>query len=295
MKILKRIIAFMLLISVVLCHLISCSPSEEQQDNTDGVHTKVLLVSIDGMRADAVRESKYAERLMQNSTYYSAASTVYPSVTLPCHMSMHHGVSPEVHGVLNNDYTPVDNLTDGIAETLAKSGKKCAFFYNWYELGDVISDSALVKSSYSPNEIVGWKISNNMTAQACKKHIFNNSTDFTFLYLGLLDEMGHEHGWLSEEYYEALNSSLELVFDIMDSLGDEYVVIITSDHGGHETGHGTELAEDMTIPIFLLGNGFDKNVEMPGSSILDIAPTVTDILGVAPLDAWEGKSLLPTP
>ena len=252
---------------------------------------KVLLVSIDGMRPDALLESKHADRLIKSSTYYTAASTVYPSVTLPCHMSMHHGVSPASHGVYDNNYTPADNLTDGIAETCAKAGKSCAFFYNWGPLGDVISDGALTKREYVSGETLGWHEANSATALACGEYLAANETDFTFLYLGCLDEMGHAHGWLSEEYRAALDSSLELVFGIIDTLPEEYTVIITTDHGGHGFGHGSELPEDMTVPIFIMGDGFSGQTRLEGGSILDIAPTVADILGVEPSEFWEGKSL----
>ena len=46
----------------------------------------------------------------------------------------------------------------------------------------------------------------------------------------------------------------------------------------------------MTIPILC----WEKNGEsrtLPSGSILDIAPTVTELLGVAPDPDWEGKPL----
>lgn len=269
-------------------------PDPDEDDNTDITvekNKKVLLVSIDGMRADAVLASKYANKLKQMSTYSTNATTVYPSVTLPCHMSMQHGVSPSSHGVTTNTYTPSSKLVDGIAETLSQSGKTCAYFYNWGPLGDVIADNALVKEKYISGDTYGWKQSNEALAASCKEYLINNDVDYTFLYLGCLDDVGHNYGWLSNQYNAELDASLELVFDIMEVLSEEYTVIITADHGGHNKTHGSNSQEDMTIPIFIIGNDFEENKAISNASILDIAPTVVSILGVAPQASWEGEVL----
>ena len=50
--------------------------------------------------------------------------------------------------------------------------------------------------------------------------------------------------------------------------------------------------EDMTIPMFFYGTQFVSGKELSGISILDIAPTIADIIGVSPAKEWEGKSLI---
>ena len=57
---------------------------------------KVILISIDGMRPDAFLAcgNPYAEELRRISAHTLDAVTVMPSLTLPCHMSMFHGVTP---------------------------------------------------------------------------------------------------------------------------------------------------------------------------------------------------------
>ena len=47
----------------------------------------------------------------------------------------------------------------------------------------------------------------------------------------------------------------------------------------------------LPLPVVIMGDGFGKGVSREGGSILDIAPTVADIVGVAPNPAWEGKEL----
>lgn len=77
----------------------------------------------------------------------------------------------------------------------------------------------------------------------------------------------------------------------MNSLPDDFTVIVTADHGGHDRTHGTDSPEDMTIPFIIKGKDF-KPGEKPEISIKDIAPTVAKLLDIAPDQAWEGKSLV---
>ena len=75
-------------------------------------------------------------------------------------------------------------------------------------------------------------------------------------------------------------------------LPQEYSLIVTADHGGHDQNHGTECPEDMTIPMIFWGEPFQAGVQAQGLTILDIAPTVASLLELHPLTEWEGKTLL---
>ena len=52
------------------------------------------------------------------------------------------------------------------------------------------------------------------------------------------------------------------------------------------------MPEDMTIPIFFCGKQFEANKELEGVSILDIAPTIADVMNIPTAGEWEGKSLV---
>lgn len=66
----------------------------------------------------------------------------------------------------------------------------------------------------------------------------------------------------------------------------------TADHGGHDRTHGTDSPENMTIPFIIKGKDFKAGEKLENVSIKDIAPTVAKLLGIAPDQAWEGKSLV---
>ena len=64
----------------------------------------VVVVSIDGLRPDAIRAYGAAtmQRLMREGSYTLSGRTIDPSKTLPSHTSMVTGQLPERHGVVWN-------------------------------------------------------------------------------------------------------------------------------------------------------------------------------------------------
>lgn len=91
---------------------------------------------------------------------------------------------------------------------------------------------------------------------------------------------------------DAIRQSWKEIKRIMDTLCEEYTVIITADHGGHDRTHGTMMDEDMLIPIFIKGKDFAPGQMTGEVSIKYIAPTIAQLLGSVPAEEWEGKSLI---
>ena len=95
---------------------------------------------------------------------------------------------------------------------------------------------------------------------------------------------------MSEEYLTAVRESWDMIEMLSRGLSDDYILIVTADHGGHGRNHGSDIAEDMTIPILCRGSEL-PDAHKDGGSILDIAPTVCALLGAAPDTDWEGSVL----
>lgn len=254
---------------------------------------KVLLILVDGMRPDAITEQPLVKELMKKGAYSLNATTVFPSVTLPCHMSLYHSVSPMRHGVLTNTYVPQVRPVNGLVDVLKAAGKKCAFFYNWEQLRDLSRPAALTFSYFCNAHVLGDEPCNDMTTDACLDYLAKfPDTDFTFLYLGYTDNAGHDYGWMGPEYMHAVDNSWQNIERVLKALPEDYTVFITADHGGHDRTHGYDIPEDMTIPLFAMGKDFKPGAPLENANIMDIAPTVVKVLGVQPDADWEGKSLL---
>lgn len=253
---------------------------------------KILLVLCDGMRPDAIEGHKAVAYLKENGTYCMDAQTVMPSVTLPCHMSLFHSTDPARHGITTNMYVPQVRPVSGLFEQLKLSGKKCAMFYSWEELRDIARPDNIALSEYISQHICGLEKAVRTSYNNAKTKLKNSDIDFAFLYLGWSDEAGHDAGWMSNEYMHAVSESCNMLGGLIEELSDEYAIIFTADHGGHDRMHGTELPEDMTIPIFFLGEPFKRGKEMKNLNIKDIAPTIASLLGAEIPKEWEGRSII---
>ena len=253
---------------------------------------KVLLILSDGVRPDAIADNELTAFLKKNGTYSMTAQTVMPSVTLPCHMSLFHSVDPARHGVTTNTYTPQVRPIDGLFDVLNQNGQRCAMFYNWEQLRDLGRPGSLCRSEFAALKKYGIEEATKMSFRMARKAMAEDELDFVFLYLGWTDEAGHAHGWMSEEYNRSVRESCDMVKTLIDEFGDQYTILFTADHGGHDRSHGTDCAEDMTIPLFFLGESFAAGKEIPDASIKDIAPTVAHLFGARAPEEWEGKVIL---
>ena len=255
------------------------------------MNKKVLLILADGMRPDAMKDIPFVDRLLQKSAYTMCARTVFPSVTLPCHMSLFHSVDPQRHGISTNTYIPQVRPINGICEQLTLAKKSSAFFYDWQELRDLVRPGSLEFGYYYHGDKPD---SSEVLAEETIRYLGKEAPDFAFLYFGLPDHVGHdcESGWMGTEYLEAVRRVWGQIERVMDAAGDGYAVIITADHGGHDRTHGTELPEDMTIPVICRGSMFQPGEIKRAVSIKDLAPTVVKIIGAEPAAEWEGSALL---
>lgn len=253
---------------------------------------KAILISVDGMRPDGFLScgNSFAEKMMRLGSYTLEGHTVYPSVTLPCHMSIFHSVPPERHGITNNIYLPFARPLNGLFEQIKIQGGSSAMYYGWEPLRDVSRPESLKFSGYVSayaEEATDGRLTD--MALAC---IQRNKPDFVFLYMVETDEKGgHDKGWMSPTYLDYINAAVENIKRVYEAVGGEYTVIVTADHGGHDRMHGTDLPEDMTIPMFFIGNRFEPGRKLDDVSILDLAPTTADVMGIDAAPEWEGKSV----
>ena len=257
---------------------------------------KVILISIDGLRPDGALQcgNPYVQELMKMGSYCLNARTVFPSSTMPCHMSMFYSMPPEKHGTMEL-YEPPKEKLYGIFEQLQAHQKDRVMYTGWEplrELSRPISLNAMTYIDSYSSVRANVEPDTELTTRMIQ-YEYNPPADFIFLHLGMPDCKGHRIGWMSDEYLEKVSIAFDNVKRVIDAMGDRYTIIITSDHGGHDTCHGTLKDEDMTIPVFCVGPEFPAGKEITEPvSIMDIPPTIFDVMNVPPHESWEGKSLL---
>ena len=256
-------------------------------------HNKVILISVDGMRPDGFLQCKnpYIEQMMKKAYYTLDGKTVVPPVTLPCHVSLFYSTTPQRHGITTNGYYPMVRPINGLFEQLKKSGKVSAMYYGWEPLRDVARPGSLKYAEYM-DAYEEESVDTILTDKALER-IHVSKPDFVFLYLVDTDDKGgHDVGWMTEEYLKRISIAVDNVRKVIEDCGEEYTVIVTADHGGHDRTHGLDIPEDTTIPMFYFGKYFTSGKRFAGGSILDIAPTIAKIMNVTPAAEWEGASVI---
>jgi arylsulfatase A-like enzyme len=118
---------------------------------------------------------------------------------------------------------------------------------------------------------------------------------FFFVYLGGVDQTGHEIGWMSNAYIDALQQADTAVGILLETLtatglDTDTDIILHSDHGGMGNDHQAPVPEILTIPWIASGPNIRKGhlISTP-VSVLNTVPTLADLLGIPPHKSWEGR------
>lgn len=251
--------------------------------------TRVLILSIDGLRPDAILAAPMPNllNLMQNSAYTLDARTVFPSSTLPSHASMLTGTCPSKHGVDWNDYSPEEGYANGIDlfDLAHARGLQTVMHVGKEKLRQITEPSSLDIFTYV----------NDRDLVVTQRLLDDFPQDFglLFVHFPLVDGMGHVYGWMSPQQLSVAFRADEALVQILSELDarnlrGETLIIVTSDHGGHDTTHGSSLPEDMTIPWIASGPGIQPKVLTTQVHTMDTAATAAFALGLPLPPEWDG-------
>ncbi len=250
---------------------------------------RVLILSIDGLRPDAISLAPMPNlmNLMTSGAYTLSAQTIYPSSTLPAHTSMLSGLCPKKHGVDWNDYLPENGyaqVTD-IFDVVHAAGMQTVMIVGKEKLRQITEPSSTDIFEYI----------NDRDLVITEKLIANFPADFRlmFVHFPTPDGMGHEYGWLSSEQLSVLFRADEAIGNLLTELDarglrEETLFIVTADHGGHDTTHGSSLPEDMTIPWIATGAGIQPVQLTTQVQTVDTAATAAFALGLPIPPEWDG-------
>lgn len=255
------------------------------------MNEKVILVLVSGMRPDSLEKCghSFVNKFIADSVPIMDAKTVTPSYTFPSIVSLFHSIPPQRNGIVKNEHVPNVRPVEGLIERINKENKKAAAFYNWdmlrnINLPNMLSHTCLISHDHYENT------DRDLTEEAIE-FLKERSPDFVFLYLGETDKIGCEHGYMSEEYLKSVNNAWSCIEKIYSEFVGDYSIIVTSDHGGHEKTNGTDIPEDVTIPI-IINSPFRKNKKVDKVNIMDIPLTIARLMGIERVKAWEGTSII---
>jgi arylsulfatase A-like enzyme len=120
-----------------------------------------------------------------------------------------------------------------------------------------------------------------------------NRPALLFVHLDGVDHAGHETGWLSRNYYNAVAQAdgyLGRVLDMLDKEAWESTyVLVTSDHGGTRHGHGRNSLAEILIPWILAGPGIHAGRLSVPVNTYDSAVTLAWIYNLDMPACWTGR------
>ena len=250
----------------------------------------VVFVMIDGLRPDAlaVTQCPHLKSVIARGASTLRARSSFPPITLPCHTSIFHSVPSSRHGIVNNDWLPMSRPLPGLFEQIKAAGMRSAAFYNWEQLRDVSRPGSLTYSYYcdTSHDPDG----DDVTVDVAVRVLTRDPYDFAFVYMGNVDNAGHDYGWMSDGYLAQAERADRALGTLLAALPIETPLLLQADHGGHDKNHGQDIPEDMTIPWMAAGPGIRRGYTISGAvSLLDTAPTLARLLGIAPHAEWEGR------
>lgn len=285
----------------------------------------IILISIDTLRADHLSPYGYdidtptIQKFADEGTTFMDARTPVP-LTLPAHCSMLTGNYPAVLGIHDNYNYFQDKGNITISEILQDNNYKTSAFISATPLDDMFGFNQGFDNFNDDNisTIATEMGSFNIIAEEITDRAINwikkNSGNKFFTFIHYYDP--HSPYSPPEPYDEKYNdfpydgeiayvdNELGRLFDELnkDDILKNTLVIITSDHGEafgehNEYEHGIFIYKPtLHIPLIFWAPGL-----IPGGkkhnglvSLIDIVPTIIEILNIKVKHKFDGRSLVPS-
>jgi hypothetical protein len=235
--------------------------------------------------------------MIRNGTWTLKARAVMPTVSSPNWASVISGAGPEEHGVTSNEwerdrreFPPVCTGAEQIFPTLfgqlraQRPAARVEVFHDWEGFGRLVEKGVANRLEHHKGSPA--------TMEAALAAVRQGWPELLFVHLDDVDHAGHDHGWGSPQYMEALKAADALIGRIRKAAPAGTYVLVTADHGGKGKKHGGNSVDELEIPWILTGPGVAANRELTEPvSTTDTAPTVARLLGIAPHACWRGRAL----
>ena len=259
---------------------------------------KALIIGIDGCRPDALLAAKAPNlhALIKDGAFSDKAQTGDMTASGSGWGSLLTGVWREKHGVKGNDFKAANftEYRDLLTRTkMVKPTSHVASIVHW----DPIQKQIITKADVN----VAYKKDVEVTKAACD-FLKDKNPDILFIHLDDVDGAGHKFGFDPKlpRYLDAIGTVDVQVGDILKAMRnratyvkEDWLVLVSTDHGGHGKGHGGNTPEERTIFLIVSGKSAARGTIEPAPNIVDVAPTVFQHLGI-PVDAeWrlDGKAV----
>lgn len=267
----------------------------------------VILVGFDGFSAYSLNngaDMPMLRKLMADGAYTVENRSVLPSSSAVNWASMFMGAGPELHGYtewgsripeLPSRVLNTDNRFPNIFGLYREQhpDAEIGYIYEWEGMNYLVDTLAI---SYRKQAVVSEDSPGGCTSFAVQ-YIKEKKPDFCAVIYDQPDGTGHSSGWKSQEYFDKMNELdgylVQIVQAVEDAgIMDETVIVVVSDHGGIEKGHGGKTMDEMQTSIVFCGKGIKKGFSIPESTMVyDIAGTLAYMLDVEQPQVWIARPI----
>jgi arylsulfatase A-like enzyme len=281
--------------------------------------TGLVVITLDTTRADRLPAYGFVgvstpaiDRLAGEGVVFDNVESVAP-LTLPAHASLFTGLYPQHHGVRDNAAPPLDPAHRTLAGILHTRGFRTAAFVGSMVLGrdrglasgfEVYGDGGRAGSA-APRRRPASDVVDD--ASAWIKGI--DDAPF-FLWVHLYD--AHASQAVPLEYRRAYGDNYEAaiaymdtqIARLLDAMREQHLlarsaIVVAGDHGESlgehgEREHGIFVYEGAThVPLIVHGADVAAKRVKAVTSLVDVLPTVLDLLGITLPGVIDGESLAP--
>jgi predicted AlkP superfamily pyrophosphatase or phosphodiesterase len=261
----------------------------------------VVVIGCDGFGAYAYHKADMPnlKKLAENGVWSVKARTVLPSSSAVNWASILMGAGSTLHGytewgsqvpeipsVVISQYGKFPSIYTLLREQMPQS--KTAVIYSWGGIEHLLEKNII-------DFVIPAKSNEDLTVDSTVAIIKREKPDFTFIHFDEPDHTGHAVGHDTPEYYAMLSKVDERIGRIVQAVKDagiekETVIMVVSDHGGIDKGHGKKSLQEIEVPLVISGPGIRKGYGLKSVIInYDYAPTIARMFGLAIPQAWRGQ------
>ena len=259
---------------------------------------RVYVIVVDGCNRGRLwqADAPVMDRLAREGTEYLCVEPAYPARTVVCFSSMLTGATPAEHGMRSNFAPRLGVRRESVFDVLEREGRRGRLVGIAHLLDPFGEDVVRSVTSVQPTS----EIDRSLTAEA-RRVVDDEDPDLLVLQLLAADQLGHVRGVRSGEYLDQLAETDRHVGAFLDFLGrrgklDDATVILMADHGQGRGigGHGHLDWGERPVPFVVWGRGAAPGaVSREPRSVLELAVTVSRLLGLPAPGAARGRPLLP--
>ena len=286
--------------------------------HTPRLARRVFVVIIDGLRLDKSYELPFLDELRRRGVDTEAQSH-YPTWSRPNYVSILTGVPPKASGVRTNHHsTPV--ALDSLMDRARAAGLHVASATDYDVLPrlflrprdpqraaetedldiDAMEDPLSNEAVHAPDAPLQSPFDDARYAPwpggfaESGSQVTAGNAELVVMLVGAVDAAGHAHGGDSKEYREAAEIADRALARALKGIDlSQDAIVVTADHGHTgRGGHGGLEPEVLTVPLIMAGAGVRPGADSLDAHLIDIAPTVSTLLGIPAPGHGLGRTLV---